>query len=213
MQNPLLLKAMMLYAMHYCVMHTITFTDTSAAELALKFPDAARSQGTSVSARILSRQIKYVIFVLIEEMTAELLTELDAEMKLRTRSSWAVSVCAILLLCLCMQEIQAAVSVVIRALPEDDYTEQDRSKYLKMGLDMEDQFRWLTTCFHFIYSTHEKPHQKSFNPLRDGLALDVSLEWSEHEAAFVRDIRDIMTQYGKPVTLLLVNHRAKNFNF
>jgi len=68
-------------------MHSITFTDSSAAEMALKFSGAARSQGAFVSTRILSRQIKYVVFVLIEEMTVELLEELDAEMKLWTISS------------------------------------------------------------------------------------------------------------------------------
>jgi hypothetical protein len=65
------------------------------------------------------------MFVLIEEMTVELLAELDAEMKLWTISSWAVSLCAILLLCLCMQEIQPAIFVVITALPEDYYPEPD----------------------------------------------------------------------------------------
>jgi len=96
-----------------------------------------------------------------------------------------------------MQEIQPAVFVVITALPEDYYPEPDRSKYLKMGLDIEDLFRRLTTCFHFIYSTHKRSHQKSFNPLRDGLALDAGLEWSKGDADLVEDIRRIMKDHSR----------------
>lgn len=196
---------MMLHAMHYFVKQNIKFRNAPSGNLIKSVVGTSTSPGINILSRILSRQIKNAMHVLLEDMTTDLLDCLEAETKVRTLSSWLVSLGVFLVICLCMEEIQAAVALISEALPVDDDSQQVRAKCLKIGLDMEDLFRTFTTLFHFIYNTHKQPHVKGFNPLRDGLTLDVGLEWSEGEAALVVEMRQIIVIHGKPITLRLPN--------
>jgi hypothetical protein len=192
---------MMLHAMHNFVKQNIKFRNAPSGDLIKCLPGTAMSPRTNILARILSRQIKHAIHALLEDMTTDLLEDLEAETKVRTTSSWLVSLGVFLVICLCMEEIQATVALINGALPVDSESQQVRAKCLKIGLDIEDLFRTLTTLFHFIYSTHKQPHDKSFNPVRDGLTLDAGLEWSEGESTLIAEIRQIIANQGKSVIL------------
>src|SRR5208282_4174347 len=63
----------------------------------------------SPSSRVLGRQIKGAMKLLSEELTQDVLTGLDWELKQKNPQSWALCLCTRLILCICVEELQVAV--------------------------------------------------------------------------------------------------------
>jgi hypothetical protein len=153
----------------------ITFTDQSARELYKTLAPAAKPQ-PYLSSRLLNRQIKYVMHKLHRELTLVVLDDLERSLRSRIKDSWGPTFCVILVLCLCIENLQTAADVmVICDLHESGESTSSTREQSRRACDDLDQypFQQCRKLFHNIYRSHKqdieatKGYQKTcFNPLR-----------------------------------------------
>jgi hypothetical protein len=67
----------------------------------------------SNSSRVLNRQIKAALHLLLKEWIPEALLELDGRLRHQEKEMWTSCLCAHLLLCTCVEQIQVAVDAFI----------------------------------------------------------------------------------------------------
>lgn len=183
----------MLHAMHYFMMHRISFNSAHKRELGNICQDIGSGPGTlSASELRLSRQIKHAMQRLLRQITKEVLDGLGFTLRSRCKSSWAVSFSVILILCFRIEEVQITISGFVQCRPMlvDEDLGEARSSGLKVLLDLEDMFYELSTIFHRWY------RPKTFNPLRDNLSLEADLKWSEPDERLITDMRYVVAEYG-----------------
>jgi len=157
-----------------------------------------------VPSRLLNRQIKYVMHVLLQETTVKVLVRLEKEMKTKSKTFWASSFCTILLLCLCVEEVQIAIdgfSVYCHSQPER-VNPLSRDAVLCLARQLDD--RLIADCktlFHSIHKTHKGPrgskNEKSFNPIRDPFVVDGKEPWTKELHDLVEDVHEILGTYGR----------------
>ncbi|KAL2068770.1 hypothetical protein VTL71DRAFT_15108 [Oculimacula yallundae] len=168
--------ALKLHAIHYFMSHLITFTAASVQTIVqhlkrLKFPSTNLDQFPS--SRLLSRQIKQIVHKLHVETTAKVLASVEKSLRKRTQDYWAPTFATILMLCLCMENLETAADTLVvcdklRGEKAEGFEKTDSAKACK---DLEDvPFAQCKNLLHEIYrSTKESTggtKDAGFNPLR-----------------------------------------------
>ena len=105
----------MVNCIHYVMSRIITFSDDSAHEAigSLQNPPTVLLSQRTISARLLNRQIKGAMNLLLQELTRDLLEGLNWEVRRKTRESWALCFCANLILCMCVEQLQVAIDALV----------------------------------------------------------------------------------------------------
>lgn len=153
----------------------VTFSDVSAR----KVHDFVEPYGVPLepylSSRLLNRQCKFAMHKIQREVLKEVLEGLEKSMRQRTKDSWGPSLCAILLLCLCIEGLQiAADKFVVCDIQKseedgvDSLFSREQSFAACQNLD-EYPFHQVTRLFHDIYRSHKEAggaREGGFNPFR-----------------------------------------------
>jgi len=193
----------MLYAMFYFMTRSITFTEASAEEIirSIQHPTQFRYKRDR-SARLITRQIKQVMSVLLHQTTADVLDGLEREIRSRDKLAWGTSFCIILILCMCVEMVQVAADVrivrkMVTASPHPAVT-RDISIDLCRKLD-DIPMAQCIGIFHALHRT-KKPkigprNEHGFNPLRDGLEIDSGAGITQELVDFVEDMRGVVRKH------------------
>ncbi|KUJ15459.1 uncharacterized protein LY89DRAFT_783598 [Mollisia scopiformis] len=170
---PLVQNALKMHAIHYFMSTLITFSEESAEKVSRSIRNYDALLEPYLSSRLLNRQIKYVMHKLHRELTIEVLEGLERSLRARTKDSWGPSFCTILILCLCIEDLQIAADTMVvcdmlKKGNESQYT-RDQSYQVCLALD-EYPFSQCKRLFHDIYKSHKEANggarEGGFNPLR-----------------------------------------------
>lgn len=209
----LLNKAMTLYAGNRFMKSCIQFTKESFPVImgSLKSSPIPAPDSRTVSS-LLNRQLKATVSEIINRVTGELFDDLQKELQKelhhKTRSLWATSFCVIVILCICIEEIQSAAQGVVlhsRENPSKDELDEEVAILVCRELD-NFPFAHICELFHAIYKSQKiqdqntgrgKRKRKSdtagFNPLRgEMIESDESDGLDRETIEFIRDIRVII---------------------
>lgn len=180
---------------------SLLFTDDSAkrAMRSLKSP-IQLPYSPDVSSRLVTRQVKHVMYTLLHQVTAEVLEGLEKELRTRTRSSWATSFCIILVLSMYAEMVQVVTDVrLVRAIGEGSSVSRDTSIEICRILD-DVPIAQCSDIFHAVYRTSKPTHgprnERGFNPIRDGLEVDAKEGLNQAMTDLVEQIRDIVREYS-----------------
>lgn len=197
-KSPIVKRALGVYVMHYMMTRHLTLDQRSIEELRLINP--VRATGSYMTSHLLSRQIKAVIDVLIREGVKALFEEFSRRLKgSMPTGEWAPCLAAFLILCMLMEEREAAADGF--AISENDVgklqsppVKFERTHALEANKCIENgPFKQFAFQFHQIYFTHlTDASAKSFNPLADNLPEKASELKSSTELEMVQSLRDML---------------------
>ena len=159
-----------------------------------------------LSSRLLSRQIKYAMHKLHREITLNVLEELERCFRSRTKDSWGISFCTLLIVFLCIEGLQTFADVmVVCEIKErgEELSEYTRKESFKACEELDEYpFRQSAKLFHEIYRCYKEGRtDKSFNPLRmagegNGIGVDEITE------GMVKSAYDLVDSHCKFYSLL-----------
>ncbi|KAG4429102.1 hypothetical protein IFR05_015416 [Cadophora sp. M221] len=172
--EPIVHEALKLHAMHYFMGSLITFTPSSAQTIDenLQLLGYAPSNlDRFPSSRLLGRQIKEAMFKLQVETTTEVLASVEKSLRKRTTDHWAPSFATILIVCLCIENLESAIYTLVEMLRKDGKEGFGRTKSLEACMDLENgPFGQCKRLLHEIYRSNKESNggarDGGFNPLR-----------------------------------------------
>lgn len=170
-QANLIRQVLMLHAIRYYMKTLVTLSEQSAHDVYTSMPNLASYYNPYPCSRLLSRQIKYAMDRLGREITSKVLKSLELTMRSRSEESWGLSFCALLILCLCMEELEIAADIFVVADMDQEGANSayDRRQSLAACQALEDNpFLQFKRLFHDIYRSHRKSRRagQGFNPLQ-----------------------------------------------
>lgn len=198
-------NAMQLHAMHYFMARILTFTKDSASmvktvsrnDLGLELPSDV------ISSRLLNRQLKYAMHILHRRQTKTVLQEFERHLKIREQAGWPISFCVVLILCLCIEDIQIAANNFV--FTDAEISQGLRSESYKACCQLEDKpYRQCTQLFHDMYRSYKQTNshatERGFNPItQDG---SYQANWSQATRDMIYGIRQIINDSGRYTTLI-----------
>jgi hypothetical protein len=185
---------------------TAVFTPSSTIKI-LEMPNsiglAESMLRPQTSSYLLNLQIKYVLLKMARELASQTLEGLEKSLRSRTKDSWPVSFCTILLLCMCIEEIQIAANIftMMEAVTtgkqhptENPAVEPCRTLELS-------PLKFITDIFHDVYKSHKSPGEGGFSPLiqfLDGKVLNSGVSGVDQATQdMVRDLGQMITKSCK----------------
>lgn len=187
----------MLHAMHYCMSKLVTFTPQSTA-LLRQVKVIPNENAPYFSSKLLNRQIKVAIHHLLKRAQERSLVGLEKEIKKRSKDSWSVAFCVLLILCLCAEDIQIAADTFVTHPEVGD--EIHRSGSHKICMDLESlPYEQCSNLFHEVFGTFKRRNGHGgdgpFNPLKQESLSESYLSPASRE--LVSGIRDIIANHCK----------------
>jgi hypothetical protein len=186
----------MLHACQYFMSAQVTFSEGSAWKVLQSVQTFGTPLEPFLSSRLLNRQIKYVMHKLHREITKEVLDGLEKSMRQRTKDSWGPSLCTILLLSLCIEDLQTAADTFVVCDIRKSTNEGIASSYTREQSNAACQaldkypFQQCTKLFHDIYRSHKesgRAKEGGFNPFRS-LSLHQETALDKETDAMARSI-------------------------
>jgi hypothetical protein len=195
---------MKLYAMHFFMSRIITFTKDSAKKAIEVLPRPFQlPYKRSQSSKLLLHQIKMEMNDLQLEMTTKVLDGLEKALRSRSRPTWATSFCVIMILCMCIEAVQAAVDgAVVQSILEQRGSNKpsvSREEGFAVCRQLEEKvFEECKEIFHIVYKSKPGRNERGrFNPILDGIEDDTSQGIDEEE--LVKDVRRVMNNHRKHI--------------
>jgi hypothetical protein len=157
----------MLLALGYFISSPLDLSDESV----VRVQEVLRISSSSpvvpgITSEVLDHQVKFCMHKLSQEISLSVLDELEKQLKTRSKGVWGQCFCAILVLCLHMELVQAvAVASEVSSMENDGLAlpfNLERSLETCRKLD-EYPFRHMVELFHGVYRTQK---YDGFNPLR-----------------------------------------------
>jgi hypothetical protein len=196
---------MQLHAMHYFMARILTFTKDSASlvktvsrnDLGLELPSDV------ISSRLLNRQLKHAMHILHRRQTKTVLQDFERHLKKREQAGWPISFCVVLILCMCVEDIQIAANNFV--FTDAEISQGLRGESYKACWQLEDKsYRQCTQLFHDMYRSYKRTTnqatERGFNPLsQDG---NHQTNWSQATQNMVHDFRQIIKDSGRCPTLM-----------
>jgi hypothetical protein len=186
--------------MHYFMARILTFTKDSASmvtrvsrnELGLDLPSEV------ISSRLLNRQLKYAMHILHRRQTKTVLQEFERHLKKREQAGWPISFCVVLILCLCMEDIQIAANNFV--FSDAEISQGLRSESYKACWQLEDKpYRQCTQIFHDMYRSYKQPNSHAaeggFNPISQDTTHQTN--WNQATRDMIYGIRQIINESGR----------------
>jgi hypothetical protein len=203
---------MMLYAGYRFMNTSVRFTHASLSTIKSNIRNPpVRNITTRVISRLLNRQLKYAVNDVMKRETRSLLEDLQKELHRKSKSSWATTFCVLLILCICIEEVQTAMEgLVLHSRENAGTVNPDGEDAILVCRRLDDlPFAHMCELFHMVFKSHKisdtttgKRKKKSdtagFNPLRGEMVERNESEGFENEAVeLVREIRSIMRELGE----------------
>jgi hypothetical protein len=154
-----------------------------------------------LSSRLLNRQIKYVIHEIQQDLTIELLDGLEKALQSRSKDSWALSFCTILVLSLCIEYIETAADIFVVCDIKKEANEGSQSEYRRdysseVCSKLDDyHFQQCTQLVHNNFKSHRNnggEKEGGFNPLMPGIEIDGNTSWDQATKEMILSIRGII---------------------
>ena len=194
---------MTVYAMHYFMGRTITYSDDSSTNVSrnLKRPSLSLWNSNLIS-HLLNRQVKFAMHKLRVETTEEIFDELEKRLKTRDKAFWATGFSVIIILCICMEEAQVAVNgLAMHKRTHQPKEAPSSEEIVDIYRKLDDYpFRHLTELFHAIFKTQKDPsptwNDNVYNPIRDGFQADSNGSLRQDAEQLVKEVRRITRDYG-----------------
>jgi hypothetical protein len=149
----------------------------------------------SLSARVLTRQIKGIMNLLLEDLTKKVLRKLDGQLRKKRTEDWPIFLCTFLVLCMCAEELQVAVDAFV--LFKSHSKDGDPSHIAQDGreacgkLEKESlEHSWI-----LLYVILKRILNKD-NPFRRGYEMGCELGQNEAKANLIKDLRQLMVDHG-----------------
>lgn len=214
-QNQLLGKALKLYAMQFFMTKTIVLLPGESDDILehLHCPSELNLQRPNM--RMISIQIKHVMYSLIQNTYFEVLEELEENLRPKDFASWAPSFCCILILCMCAEMVQITTDYRVVCALDDMSKSQDgrdkngnttsRDDSFDVCYKLDDLFiASAESSFHVIYKSarlkDSTKREHGFNPIRDGLSSVRKAKLGLDVEEFVGRILDVVAQYSECIS-------------
>jgi len=141
------------------------------------------------------------------ELTMEVLEELQAELRRKSKGLWATLFCVIIILSMCMEAVQLAIDgFIVQGLLRKDATgtsSESRADGFQIGRRLDHLlFGDCLDIFHMIYRSgkfEKESTRKTFNPIRDGINVDTSKGIDKETVQLANDIRRIMSDHHEEI--------------
>jgi hypothetical protein len=192
----------MLHAMHYFMSRIIGFSKTSAEMVVgrLRKPQVLPF-AQAVTSTLLNLQIKQAMQRLLRETTEQVLEGLDKAISLqKSKVNWADTFCIVLILCICLEAVQVASDCYAMAELRDNPKSGLSRPGICQQIDAK-PFKQLTDLFHMVYKTQKattnKKSKKGFNPIQNGISVNLGEEIPPQMVNLVNEVREIMTTHGE----------------
>jgi hypothetical protein len=197
--QPIVKKALSIYAMHYVMTRHLCLTQQSLVDLrSTKL--VALTNNPWVTPRVLNRQIKSVIDEMLMRELQVLFEAFSKSLKPKSRKEWAPCLAAFLVLCLFMEAVETASDTFVMSQNEIDLRSRSTPRWkrlfvLDMNRELENlPFKQFAFQFHQVYATHSKEaNAKSFNPLVDEASLQLA-ELDKGAIEMVLHLRQFITE-------------------
>jgi hypothetical protein len=164
-QSLLIKSALKLHAMHYFMSRVVTLTEDSVMRVREVMEDHTSMGDPHMSSPLLNHQIKCAMHKVHQETTKAVLEGLERSLRRRSKDSWGPSFCAILILCLCIEDLEIAADIFVAcAIMEDGLpSTYNRKQSLDVCTSLEElPFALITRLFHAVYRSQGK---RGFDPL------------------------------------------------
>ena len=206
-QSSLVHDALMLHGIHHFMSSMLTLTEESKSAVYEKVERFGAPPGEFLTSRLLSRQIKYVMHLLHREVYQIVLEALEKSLKSNTKKdSWGTSFCTLLLLCLCIEELQtAADTFVVSDIRKDGISSaHTRSESSEACTALEEYpFQQCTRLFHDVYRSRREVKvggggsRDGLNPFRDLAGRKKSLIMNEATDEMVMEVYNMICNSRK----------------
>jgi len=141
---------------------------------------------------------------LLRDLTQDVLRDLEKKLMKRTEASWAPCFCTILILCICVEEVQASIDGFAVHSSKKKAGEGAISREDSIGISRRLDDLLFADCkvlFHGIYRSGKgssgQKNETVFNPIRFEVQIDESKGLTQEMCDLVEDIRDILDVHGK----------------
>lgn len=197
----------MLHMAYYFQSRTITFLDLSLREAPNFAVDTTPACETgNVISKLLNKQIKSAMKLLLERIASEVLEDLEKLLKTKDRTVWPSCFCAISLLCICIEETQ--ISIDGFAMYNTVYAAAGAHSSMMKSVEACEKldshpFRHLLDLFHGIFRS-KKAHcsqgnGKVYNPIRDKLGNNIESTMDTSAINLVHDMREFVSNNGNEI--------------
>lgn len=156
---------------------------------------------TSNSSKVVNLQIKSALHVLLQELIPEALLELDGRLRHQKRETWASCLCALLLLCTCVEQIEVvADAMVLSNLSSEG---GDPGPIRQCGLDMSRRLEERTLeHMQLLLDGIFKGIIKKHNTLKADVQMKgevgpKEVVLSEEEVMLMNELRQIADKYSR----------------
>ena len=202
----------MLYAGYRFMNTGVRFTYASFSTIKASVRNPPVQNITSrVIPRLLNRQLKYTVNDIMKRETRSLLEDLQKELYRKSKSVWATTFCVLLILYICIEEVQTAMEgLVLHSRENPGSVNPDGEEAILVCRRLDDlPFAHMCELFHMVFKSHKisdtiagkrkkKGDTAGFNPLRGKMVERNDEEGLEEEAVeLVREIRSIMKELGE----------------
>jgi hypothetical protein len=190
--------------MHYFMGRVLVVVESSGLEARrnlLLSPDIVYDVG--VPSRVLSRQIKHVMHLLLHDLTRDVLEDLEKALRTKSKASWAPCLCTILLLCMCAEEVQASFhGFAVHSSKGKGGSAISHEDGIEISRKLENLlFADCKVLFHYIYKSGKKSfgrkNERGFNPILDGFQVDESKGLTQEMYDLADEIHEILRIHGK----------------
>jgi hypothetical protein len=136
--------------------------------------------------------------ILHRRQTRIVLQEFERHLKKREQTGWPISFSVVLILCLCVEDIQIATNNFVFSDPE--ISPGLRGESYKACWQLEDKpYHQYTQLFHDMYRSYKQPNGRAsdggFNPIaQDGYHKS---NWSQAAQDMVYGIRQIIDDFSR----------------
>jgi hypothetical protein len=174
--------------MYYVMGRTLALSQDSALKAieSLQNSSAVLPPHAFVSASLASRQIKAIMKLLLEQSIQDLLRVMEKELRKDWRS-WATCFCTILILCILIEQVQAAIDgLVVDKLSREGQDAADiRKRGIKACQALEEPINYAWDLFRGI--------QGKYEPVKNGRPISPQ---NQGEAELINEIREMMSDDG-----------------
>lgn len=188
----------MISQIHYVMGEKIHFTPDSMSKVKESLPNLRKiSPGPySPSSRVLGRQIKGAMKLLSGELTREVLVDLTWELKQKKPESWTLCLCIHLILCICVEELQASIDAFVNFKISEGAKDP---KYVRdCGAEVCRRLEKKTLLHSsLLLDGVLKGILRNHNPFKNGCSINDESIQSQAQVVLIQELRQLISDHSK----------------
>jgi hypothetical protein len=183
--------------MFYSMGRSLALSEDSAVKAieSLQNSSAVLPARPFISAALVSRQIKAIMMLLLEEFMQNLLKGLEHELR-HDSSSWAICFSTILVLCILAGQVDIATDAMV--IHKTACEGHDASDTRKNGIEASQA---LGKAMNYAWEMFSGIQGKR-NPVSDNRPINYDLKQNKEEADFIDEINKLLKKYGMYTKLI-----------